>query len=147
MRKPETIQVHGRAYNLPVKLMECPCGRAMLRWDGTSAWRCGHRWNAGEPRDPVWKSCKYGVRLANLFDDIDLEMKLTLGIDLRLLPLTAYALGLLVRGVLSLSWITPAEAQYQLHYGSNPGHEEEERQHREFRELRSLMSRRSRKGE
>jgi hypothetical protein len=93
-----TISIRSRSYELPIILMNCPkCRSGVLEWDGHGAWRCDGT------------KCRNGVALSAIFDDIDLEIKLSTGlVDLSRLPLAEYGCTLVLLGVLVLPWMTVA---------------------------------------
>lgn len=101
------IALHGKQIDLPQFLRPCGCGRGSLVWDGRFAWRCDYRENAT-------KRCGVGFTLNAFFDDPDLDLHLSLGTDLRRLRMTHFALSLVARGLLSLTWLTAREARTRM---------------------------------
>jgi hypothetical protein len=96
------IAVRGIAHplDLPEVLMICTCERGELRWDEKRAWRC----------DAV-HSCGRAVPLSGMFDEQDLEYKLSLGFHPRNLELSVFAVHHLYAGLIWVSWLTRDEVE------------------------------------
>lgn len=129
------IAIRGKKVDLPETLRPCGCGRGSLVWDGSWAWRCDYQNAAG-------KRCGVGVTLAAMFDEPDLELHVSLGRDLRRLRVSHYALSLVARGLLVVSWLTAREARARL---TSAGAFEDE--HAAFLEMQGMMRRTLEPGE
>jgi hypothetical protein len=128
------IVVRGHTYDLPEQLGTCPREHAVLVWDGRWAWRCAYERITGSHSFQEAHRCGYGITIAGLFDDSDLEMKLAAGVPLQDLSLTSYGLGLVAAKQIYFDWLTPYQAT--LRQLDLP---DEEATDQGFKELRNLM--------